>query len=319
MREARPRPQLREQGPQGPQEQASGSTGQGHSPHRWLWASGPRQREPPRGGAEATQTRVRTWFPPPQETGQSAQGDHGVQAPSPAGGSREVSEIRGAKRQRVGPGPQHTGAGSGRERNTDRADRRRARWKASRAVGFGNDPLRPAHSASSHMMPSGVQELKEEPRLRDAAAQQDGTLPSAPAPAPELTTAGIHPAASCPPGSGGGCPAGTEAGTGAEGRAGSGTAPPDTPGPTSPMWKTWVEPRGGEGKRWSRVLRHASHRPWGSPGWVWRWLRKGKDDQGPKPRPGHGVGTKSPAGTGSRNPGSPRGRVQAAGGPGGAR
>lgn len=184
MREARPRPQLREQGPQGPQEQASGSTGQGHSPHRWLWASGPRQREPPRGGAEATQTRVRTWFPPPQETGQSAQGDHGVQAPSPAGGSREVSEIRGAKRQRVGPGPQHTGAGSGRERNTDRADRRRARWKASRAVGFGNDPLRPAHSASSHMMPSGVQELKEEPRLRDAAAQQDGTLPSAPRPCP---------------------------------------------------------------------------------------------------------------------------------------
>lgn len=35
------------------------------------------------------------------------------------------------------------------------------------------------------MMPSGVQELREEPRLRDAAAQQDGTLPCPPPPLPQ--------------------------------------------------------------------------------------------------------------------------------------
>lgn len=153
------------------------------------------------------------------------------------------------------------------------------------------------------MMPSGVQELREEPRLRDPAAQQHGTLPCLPpAPAPGLTTAGIHPAASCPPGSGGECPAGTGVGTGTEGRAGSGTAPPDTPGPTSPTWKTWVGPRGGEGERWFRALRHASHRPWGSPAQVWRWLRKVRDDQGPKPRPGHGVAQSHRRG---QDPGTP--------------
>lgn len=111
-REARPGPQLWEHGPQGPQEQASGSVGQGCCPQCWLWASGPRQGEPTRGGAGARQTRVRTWFPPPQETGQSDQGDHGVQAPGPAGGSREGREIRRAKGQRVGQDLQHTGANS---------------------------------------------------------------------------------------------------------------------------------------------------------------------------------------------------------------
>lgn len=142
-REARPGPQLREQGPQGPQEQASGSARQGHSPQRRLWASGPRQGEPPRGGAEATQTRVRTWFPPPQETGQSDQADHGVQAPSPAGGSREVREIRGTKRQRVGRDPQHTGASGwkhGRRETQTELISGGQGGRASRVGGLGMNP-----------------------------------------------------------------------------------------------------------------------------------------------------------------------------------
>ena len=87
-REARPGPQLREQDPQGPQEQASSSPQQGCCPQRWVWVSGPRHRGPSWWAAKAMQTRVRTWFPPPQETGQPDQGDHGVQAPGPAGGRR---------------------------------------------------------------------------------------------------------------------------------------------------------------------------------------------------------------------------------------
>lgn len=42
-REARPGPQLREQGPQGPQEQDSSSPRQGCCPQRWVWVPGPRQ------------------------------------------------------------------------------------------------------------------------------------------------------------------------------------------------------------------------------------------------------------------------------------
>lgn len=59
-REARPGPQLREQGPHGPQEQASSSPRQGCHPQRWVWVPGPRQGAPLRSAAEAMQTRVRT-------------------------------------------------------------------------------------------------------------------------------------------------------------------------------------------------------------------------------------------------------------------
>lgn len=87
-REARPGPQLREQGPHGPQEQASSSPRQGRQPQRCVWVSGPTQGVPLWLGAEPVQTRVRTWLPLPQETGHSDQGDQSVQAPGTVGGHR---------------------------------------------------------------------------------------------------------------------------------------------------------------------------------------------------------------------------------------
>lgn len=53
-----------------------------------VWVLGPEQRAPWWRGAEAMQPRVRTWFPPLQETGQSDQGDHRVQAPGTVRGQQ---------------------------------------------------------------------------------------------------------------------------------------------------------------------------------------------------------------------------------------
>lgn len=70
-----------------------------------------------------------------------------------------------------------------------------------------------------------------------------------------LTTADILHAASCPPGHGGGLPVGTGVGRGPQGKAGSVTAPSDTPGPMSLMWRTWAE------MGWQTM--HALHNPSG--------------------------------------------------------
>jgi hypothetical protein len=43
------------------------------------------------------QARVRTWLPPPQETGQSDQGDHIVQPMDTVGGDRLEEECGGRK------------------------------------------------------------------------------------------------------------------------------------------------------------------------------------------------------------------------------
>lgn len=51
-------------------------------------------------------------------------------------------------------------------------------------------------------------------------------------------TAGILRAASCPPEHGGGLHVGTGVGRGPQGKAGSVTAPSDTLGPMSLMWRT---------------------------------------------------------------------------------
>lgn len=67
-------------GHQQPQARLPSSAGSG------CW--GPEQRAPWWRGAEAMQPRVRTWFPPSQETGQSDQGDHRVQAPGTVEGQR---------------------------------------------------------------------------------------------------------------------------------------------------------------------------------------------------------------------------------------
>lgn len=98
------------------------------------------------------------------------------------------------------------------------------------------------------MTPSGVQELEKSFDSGSCCrAGQWVTLSWT-----VLTTAGILHAASCPPEHEGGLHVGTGVGRGPQGTAGSVTAPSDTPGPMSLMWRTWAGPGAkavGEGGR----------------------------------------------------------------------
>lgn len=130
---------------------------------------------------------------------------------------------------------------------------------------------KPAHSASLQITPSGVQELEKS--LDSGSCYPVGlwvTLSWT-----VLTIAGTLPAASCPPGHGGGLHIGTGVDRGPQGKIGSVTAPSDTPGPMSLMQRTWVGPGTKEGGRQCMV-------------YIILWL------QGGKPRVSRRVAKKRP-------------------------
>lgn len=117
---------------------------------------------------------------------------------------------------------------------------------------------KPAQSMSLQITPSGVQELEESLASGSCCpAGQWVTLSWT-----MLTTAGILHAASCPPEHGAGLHVGTRVRRGPQGKAGSVTAPSDTPGPTSLMWRTWEGPGAkAVGGGWQTM--HALHNPSG--------------------------------------------------------
>lgn len=118
---------------------------------------------------------------------------------------------------------------------------------------------KPAHSVSLQITPSGVQELEKSLDSGSGyPARKWVTLPW-----PVLATAGTLPVASCPPEHEGGLHVGTGVGRGPQGKTGSGTAPFDTPGPMSLLWRTWA----GSGQRRERTV-HALYDPSGFKGEV---------------------------------------------------
>lgn len=139
LREARPMgPQLREQGPQGPQSRCL-AAGQGHSPYALALAgSGPRQGEPLGEGPRPRRPGADSGFRLHRRQGSQPRGTMASRPPALQEAAGKLVKSEEQRGRGLDGDPQHTGAGSGRERNTDRADRRRARWKASRAAGLGN-------------------------------------------------------------------------------------------------------------------------------------------------------------------------------------
>lgn len=110
---------------------------------------------------------------------------------------------------------------------------------------------KPVQPVSLQITPSGVQELEKSLNSGSCCpAGQWVTLFWT-----MLTTAGILRAASCPPEHEVGLHVGTGVDRGLQGKAGSVTAPSDTLGPMSLMWRTWEGP--GQRQGWERVADNA--------------------------------------------------------------